>query len=109
MEARVRKYFKRLIIGNREFISTEILAVKGLMELLMKPRNTGDKWTVDQMMEIKSRLRIVSKVIPAMAVFMLPGGSLLLPLLVEILDRRKKNAMKTEEQRRFALETGTKG
>ena len=90
MEALVRRYFKRLVIGNREFILGEVLAVKGLMELLMRPRNTGEKWTTDQVMEIKSDLRILSKGIPALAVFLLPGGSLLLPLFVAILDRRKK-------------------
>ena len=90
MEALVRRYFKRLIIGNREFILGEVLAVKGLMELLMRPRNTGEKWTTDQVTEIKSHLRILSKGIPAMAIFLLPGGSLLLPLFVAILDRRKR-------------------
>ena len=84
------KYFKRLILSNREFILAEVLAVRGLMELLMKPHNTGEKWTINQVMEIKSHLRNLSKVLPAVAVFLLPGGSLLLPFLVEILDRRKK-------------------
>ena len=92
MGALVRRYFKRLIIGNKEFILREVLAVKGLMELLMRPRNTGEKWTTDEVTEIKSDLKILSKGIPAMAVFLLPGGSLLLPLFVAILDRRKRRA-----------------
>jgi len=90
MKTRVRRYFTRLIIGDREFILREVLAVKGLMELLMRPRNTGEKWTTDEATKIKSDLRMLSKVIPAMAVFLLPGGSLLLPLFVAILDRRKR-------------------
>jgi hypothetical protein len=79
-QAMIINYFKRLIIKNREFILNEVLAVKGLMYLLMKNRNTG---------EIKMHLRNISKVIPVLVIFLLPGGTLLLPILAEVLDRRK--------------------
>jgi hypothetical protein len=83
-------YFKRIIIKNREFILREVLAVKGLMSLLMKNRNTGEKWTKEEKREIKNHLRDISKMIPFIIVFLLPGGSLFLPFLAEVLDRRKK-------------------
>ena len=107
MKARAQRYLKGLILKNREFILGQVLAVKGLTELLMKRCNTGQKWTADGIMEMKSHLRMLSKVIPAVGVFLLPGGGLLLPFFVEILDRRKKNARKSEERGRFALEDGT--
>ena len=75
---------------NKEFILEEILAVKGLMQLLMKQRNTNQKWTKEEIREIKNHLKSISKVVPALVIFLLPGGSLLLPFLAEILDRRKK-------------------
>lgn len=86
-------YFKRLIIKNREFILTQVLAVKGLMYLLMKNRNTGEKWTREEKTEIKIHLRIISKMIPVIIVILLPGGSLFLPFLAEVLDRRKKRRL----------------
>ncbi len=86
-------YFRRLIIKNREFILTEVLAVKGLMHLLMKNRNTGEKWSREEKTEIKNHLRNISKVIPVIIVFLLPGGSLFLPFLAEVLDRRKKRRL----------------
>lgn len=82
-------YFKRLIIKNKEFILEQVLAVKGLMQLLMKQRNTNQKWTEEEVREIKRHLRNISRVVPALLIFLLPGGSLLLPFLAEILDRRK--------------------
>ena len=82
-------YFKRLIIKNREFILKEVLAVKGLMYLLMKNRNTGETWTREEKREIKNHLRTLSKMIPVIIVILLPGGSLFLPFLAEVLDRRK--------------------
>jgi hypothetical protein len=88
-QAMIINYFKRLIIKNREFILNEVLAVKGLMYLLMKNRNTGEKWTGEEKREIKMHLRNISKVIPVLVIFLLPGGTLLLPILAEVLDRRK--------------------
>ena len=86
-------YFKKLIIKNREFVLTEVLAVKGLMSLLMKNRNTGEKWTREERREIKNHLRIISKMVPVIIIFLLPGGSLFLPFLAEVLDRRKKRRL----------------
>ena len=60
------------------------------MQLLMKHRNTGLKWTSEEIAEIRLHLRNISKLVPALIVFLLPGGALLLPLLAEVLDRRKK-------------------
>jgi len=82
-------YFKGLMIKNREFILAEVLAAKGLMALLMKHRNAGLKWTGGEKRQIKMHLRNISKMIPVLVVFLFPGGSLLLPFLAEVLDRRK--------------------
>ena len=85
----IKKYLKRLIIVNKEAILMEVLAIKGLMQLLMKIRNTDEKWTREERTEIKSHLKNIAKIIPAVAIFVLPGGSLLLPILAEALDRRR--------------------
>jgi cob(I)alamin adenosyltransferase len=90
LPGKVEDYFRRLIIKNKEFILEQVLAVKGLMQLLMKQRNTHQKWTEEEVREIKKHLRKISRVVPALLIFLLPGGSLLLPFLAEILDRRKK-------------------
>ena len=85
----IKKYLKRLIIVNKEAILMEVIAIKGLMQLLMKTRNTDEKWTGEEKKEIKTHLKNIAKIIPAVAIFALPGGSFLLPMLAEALDRRK--------------------
>jgi len=85
----IKKYLIRLIIINKEAILMEVLAIKGLMQLLMKTRNTDEKWTREEKKEIKSHLKNIAKIMPAIALFSLPGGSFLLPVLAEVLDRRK--------------------
>jgi len=85
----IKKYLKSLIIVNKEAILMEVLAIKGLMQLLMKTRNTDEKWTGEEKAEIKRHLKNIAKIIPAVVIFILPGGSFLLPILAEALDRRK--------------------
>ena len=89
----IKNYIKRLIIKNKDFILKEVLAVKGLMYLLMKNRNTGEKWTREEKTEIKNHLRNISKMVPIIIIFLLPGGSLYLPILAAVLDRRKKRRL----------------
>lgn len=85
-----KEYAKKLILANKEAILGEVLSIRGLMQLLMKTRNTGESWTREERKEIRRHLRQVAKIIPAVVIFSLPGGAFLLPFLAEVLDRRKK-------------------
>ncbi len=86
----IKGLLMRLIARNKEFILSQVLAVKDLMRLLMKNRNTGEKWTRDEIREIRAHLKHIAMLVPALIIFLLPGGSVLLPLLAEVLDRRKR-------------------
>lgn len=86
----VGRYLKRLFMANREFILKEVLAGKGIMQLLMKNRNTGEPWTRSELIQLRLHFLRISLVVPALIIFLLPFGSLMLPLLAEVLDRRKK-------------------
>lgn len=87
----VARLLKRLIQKNRAFILAQVLEVKGLMQLLMKNRNTGEPWTREEVRQIRVHLKQLSKMVPVILVFLLPGGAFLLPLLAEVLDRRKQS------------------
>ena len=80
-------YFRRVLERNRDFIMKEVIEVKGLLHLLMKYRHEGKPWTGAEKQEIRMHLRNISKVVPVVTIFLLPGGSLLLPFLVDVLDR----------------------
>lgn len=90
IRALIIRYSRRLFAGSREFILKEVLGVRGLMQLLMKRRNTGVKWTSAEIAEMKLHLRTISKAVPILVIFALPGGMLLLPLFAAFLDRRQK-------------------
>jgi hypothetical protein len=91
--AMIKKYLKRLILLNKEAILMEVLSISGLMQVLMKTRNTDEKWTREEKKEIMRHLKNIAKIIPVVAIFSLPGGALLLPILAEALDRRKRRRL----------------
>jgi hypothetical protein len=64
-----------------------VLSIQGLMQLLMKQRN-GEPWTPEDRQEIRRHFRALRDLAPMLALFSLPGGTLLLPLLAWFLDRR---------------------
>jgi len=64
--------------------------MEGFLHLLMKQRNTSEKWTREEIGLLKSQIIHLSLYIPVMIVVILPFGILLLPVLAEILDRRSK-------------------
>ncbi|MDX9714094.1 MAG: LETM1 domain-containing protein [Dissulfurispiraceae bacterium] len=68
----------------------QVLEANGLMQLLMKHRNTGAAWTREEKIVIRQHIKNISKIIPILIIFLLPGGSLLLPFLAEVLDRRSE-------------------
>lgn len=82
---------RRNLYKQRDLILRQALAMQGLMRLLMKPRNTGQPWTARENHRIRRHLRILALSVPTLFIFLLPGGLLLLPILVEILDRRRTN------------------
>jgi hypothetical protein len=86
----LKLFLKSLILKNRDLIFQEAQQMQGFLVLLFKQRNTDLKWTQEEKKQIKRHLKRLSAYVPVILIFVLPGGSLMLPLLAEILDRRKK-------------------
>ncbi|MES2564013.1 MAG: hypothetical protein V4637_14970 [Pseudomonadota bacterium] len=76
------------IAREKAYLLEEMLQVKGLVPLLMKPRN-GERWTAEDKALLKDHLKRVSRLSHYLAVLLLPGGLLLLPALSWWLDRRR--------------------
>ncbi|MCX7183643.1 MAG: hypothetical protein NTW90_00105 [Nitrosospira sp.] len=73
---------------EKEHLLSEMLQVKGLIPLLMKPRNK-QKWTAEDRIELKQQMQRVFRLGPYLAVIALPGSFLLLPALAWWLDQRR--------------------
>jgi hypothetical protein len=66
----------------------EVLQVRGLMPLLMKPRNK-QRWTSQDKEELAIHLRRLSNLSPYLVVLVMPGGFFVLPALAWWIDRRR--------------------
>ena len=87
----IKLFLKRHILKNRAMILQESQHIADFIQLLMKRRNTGVKWTGEEITRLKSHLKHLSLYVPALIIFVLPFGLFLLPILAEILDRREKS------------------
>ena len=76
---------------EKKYLLSEILQVRGLMPLLMKPRNK-QSWTNEDKAELLVHLRRLSRISPYLFVLVAPGGFFMLPCLAWWLDRRRNRA-----------------
>jgi len=74
---------KILLEKNKRRLIAELNQSKELVILLKK--STYKKLTEEEKERVKAQLIDILKGIPAFAVFMLPGGILLLPLLIKLI------------------------
>ena len=72
-----------LLHKNKLRLHQEISESKEAMHLIRKA--THSKLTLEEKEKIKIQLLDICKSIPALAVFLLPGGALLLPLLIKLI------------------------
>lgn len=79
------KMVAKLISRNRKRLYQELMDSKELMVLLTQ--STVRELTKDEQKKVQEKLLDVFKSIPSLAIFMLPGGALLLPLVVKFIPK----------------------
>jgi hypothetical protein len=88
IKKRLLRDFYNMVERERKYMLAEISQVRGLMPLLMKPRNK-QRWSARDKRELMLHLKRLSHVSPYIAVIVLPGGFAMLPVLAWWLDRRR--------------------
>ena len=86
----VRRILNKQMEKYKDLIYSEAATMKGFIVLIMKPRNTGLPWTHKEIRAIKTCIRHLAHYVPFLFIFLLPFGSLLLPVMAEVLDRRRE-------------------
>ncbi len=74
---------KRILEKNSKSLLKELKQSKELVVLLNKSAYT--KLTANEKSKVKSQLLDVLKSVPALAVFLLPGGVVLLPIIAKLI------------------------
>ncbi|WP_445733481.1 LETM1-related biofilm-associated protein [Mariniflexile sp.] len=79
------KMVKKLITRNSKRLYQELKDSKELMVLLTQ--STKRDLTIEEQKKVHEQLFDIFKSIPSLAIFMLPGGALLLPLVVKFIPK----------------------
>ncbi len=85
---RVLHSIRELTGREKRCLVSEMSAVRGLMSLLMKPRN-NQKWSREDKAQLTLHLKRISALSPYLVLLLMPGGFLALPALAWWLDRRR--------------------
>jgi hypothetical protein len=86
---------KLLLQKNKERLLLELKQSKEAMYLVKKATHTN--LSTEEKEKIKVQLLDICKSIPALAVFLLPGGALLLPLLIKLIPDILPSAFRDNE------------
>lgn len=87
---------KESIQKNKKRLFKELQESKELVVLLRK--STFNKLTDEEKEKVKKQLLDICRAIPAFTVFMLPGGALLLPLLIKAIPEMLPSAFREDDE-----------
>ena len=79
------KLVKELILINKKLIQIELQESKELVKLIRI--STTRSLTDEEQTKVKQQLLDVFKAIPSLAIFLLPGGAILLPIVLKFIPK----------------------
>jgi hypothetical protein len=85
----LKNLIKKVLFNSSEILFYESRQMQGFIQLLMKPRNTGERWSPEERQELRKYFKYLSLYIQFLIIFLMPGGFFFLPVFSSILDRRR--------------------
>ena len=75
--------WRKILLRNKDKLALEVRESKELVALVKK--SMSEELTAEEKEKVKEQSRDILKSMPAFAVFMIPGGTILLPMMMKIL------------------------
>ena len=89
------KRWIRILGRNKDKLIQEIRESKELMALIQK--STKEELSTEEKEQVRKQFLDLIKTMPSLALFLLPGGSLLLPLILKLVPELMPSAFKVNE------------
>ncbi|WP_296637012.1 LETM1 domain-containing protein [Polaribacter sp.] len=86
---------RTLLYKNKLRLHQELMQSKEALFIIRK--STHSKLTQEEKIKIKIQVLDICKSIPALTVFLLPGGAILLPILIKLIPDILPSAFKDDE------------
>jgi len=93
--SRLSKRWGKILMRNKDKLGTEIKQSKDLIYLVKK--SATQDLTKEEKNLVKTQFKDIVKSVPALAIFMLPGGAVLLPLILKVIPDLVPSAFKENE------------
>ncbi len=87
--------WSKILLRNKDKIVKELVESKELISLVSK--STTQELTSEEKIKVKQQFRDIVKTVPALGIFMLPGGAILLPLILKIIPDLIPSAFRDNE------------
>ena len=99
--------WKKILGRNKDKLAAELSQSKELVQLIAK--STNEELSEDEKERAKTQFKDLARTIPSLTLFMLPGGSLLLPIVLKIIPDLiptafRNNEISDEDKRLFEEE-----
>jgi hypothetical protein len=80
---------------NKDKLATELKQSKELVALIRK--STSEELSKEEKEKVKTQFMDIVKSMPSLAIFLLPGGALLLPIVLKIIPDLVPSAFRDNE------------
>jgi len=87
--------WRKILIRNKDKVAVELRESKELVFLLKKSRT--EELTPEERNKVKKQSKDLLKSLPAVAIFMIPGGSILLPMMTKLIPDLLPSAFRENE------------
>jgi hypothetical protein len=95
MVTNVSKRWIKILGRNKDKLAVELKQSKELVALIRK--STAEELTKEEKEKVKTQFLDIAKSMPALAIFLLPGGALLLPIVLKIIPTLIPSAFRDNE------------
>jgi ribosomal protein L7/L12 len=91
----VSKRWIKILGRNKDKLATELRQSKELVQLIRK--SSKEELSKEEKEKVKTQFMDIVKSMPALAIFLLPGGALLLPIVLKIIPNLVPSAFRENE------------
>jgi hypothetical protein len=87
--------WRRILVRNKDKLATELKQSKELVQLIAK--STSTDLSKEEKKKVKNQFKDLARSIPALGLFMLPGGSVVLPLVLKLIPDLVPSAFRSNQ------------
>ena len=89
------KRWGRILIRNKDKVAVELQESKELVVLMKK--SMSENLSPEEKEKVKAQMKDLLKSLPAVAVFMIPGGTILMPMMMKLIPDMLPSAFRDNE------------